>query len=209
MSGLGTLNIKLERGNPIGHRHPVYGTKLMIQIMKPRQGGPLWGRLDGVVKLSWFLETKSAEEVRTSTVGTGLWAWTQMEICMFCSENRVVRWNEGCSLKCEFLLKTKAKPTTCYLTSMAWVCTGTIVSVIYKTITFSPETTFNYVSSLFNSSFWQPNQGTESLNLRRAEKEGCGTGDMCLKGVEATLPWSLGSEANEESIVDQLTHFEC
>lgn len=50
MPGLGTLNIKLEGGNPIGHRHPVYGTKLMIQIMKPRQGGPLSGRLDGVIR---------------------------------------------------------------------------------------------------------------------------------------------------------------
>lgn len=159
---------------------------------------------------------------------------------------QVIRWNEGRSLKCEFLLKTKAKPTTSYLTSLAWVCRGTIVSVIYKTITFLPEITFNYVPSLFNSSFWQPNQGTESLNLRRAEKGARGAGEMCLKGVEATLPWDWCQtegydiskmpwdaeegwtgqwsgcdltqvlleqgtqvpEANEESIVDQLTHFE-
>lgn len=156
--------------------------------MKPRQGGPLLGRLDGVVKLSWFLESKdktSADEVRTTTVVTGLWAWTQMHALL---REQVIRRNEGCSLKCEFLLETKAKSTTSYLTSIAWVCRGTIVSVIYKTITFSPEITFNYVSSLFNSSFWQPNQGTESLNLRRAEKGARGTGEMCLKGVEATLP---------------------
>lgn len=40
---------------------------------------------------------------------------------------------------------------------------------------------------LFNSSFWQPNQGTESLRLRRAEKGACGAGEMCLKGTVATL----------------------
>lgn len=39
MSDLGTFNIKLERGSQVGHGHLIYGTKLMIQIMKPRQGG--------------------------------------------------------------------------------------------------------------------------------------------------------------------------
>lgn len=63
-SDLGTLDVKLESGSQVGHRHVIYGTKRMIQIMKPRQGGPQWGRLDGDIKLSWFLESKEKSKYR-------------------------------------------------------------------------------------------------------------------------------------------------